>query len=48
VVENDCVHVWVEVGDFDLGGGRTEVECRICGVPGERNDLTGEVVWPTT
>lgn len=41
-------HEWVEDGDYDLGGDRTEVICTHCGAPGERDDKTGEVYWPAT
>ena len=43
------VHEWTErAGDYDLGGNRTEVICVQCGVPGVRNDVTGEVFYPAT
>lgn len=42
-------HEWRESArDSDLGGNRTEVICAHCGCPGERNDDTGAVYWPTT
>lgn len=45
----DCQkHEWKTRGDFDLGNDRTEVECVNCGMPGERDDKTGEVYWPAT
>ena len=41
----DHVHEWHErADDYDLGNNRTEVICVQCGVHGERNDVTGEVV----
>lgn len=44
-----CDHVWRVRGDGgDLGGGRTEVVCVKCDVPGDRNDDSGEVFWPAT
>ncbi len=45
---DDCFeHDWKEV-DSDIGGNRTDVVCRKCGCPGERDDKTGEVFWPAT
>lgn len=44
----ECEHVWVESQFYDLGGDRTVVVCNRCGVPGERDDSTGEVFWPAT
>lgn len=42
-------HQWIdEPGDWDLGGERSYVVCSKCGVPGERDDVTGEVYWPAT
>ena len=43
-------HEWEEA-EYDSGGGKPdaeEVECRLCGVPGERTISTGDVFWPAT
>lgn len=42
-----CKHEWVRApGDWD--SSFEEVVCRICGVPGERDEKTGGVFWPAT
>lgn len=50
---NDCDHIWMHIGDSDLGdvhgyGEREEVKCTKCGCPGERYRQSGAVDWPTT
>ena len=49
----ECKHEWVEMpGDSMLGEmsepQREEVECKKCGMLGERTVETGEVYWPAT
>jgi hypothetical protein len=41
-------HDWRVVPEHDLGGNRDAVQCICCGVPGERDNPTGEVFWPAT
>lgn len=42
-------HTWkIAPDDWDVGGNRSCVECTACGVPGERDEDTGDVFWPAT
>jgi hypothetical protein len=46
---DECDHEWeVRSNDWDAKVGFTEVVCWKCDCPGERNDSTGHVDWPTT
>ena len=46
---NKCEHEWdVAPGDWDGGEDRTYVQCKKCGVPGERTESAGEIYWPAT
>lgn len=46
----DCEHEWkTRPGDWDdAPDGYSLVTCKLCGVPGERNDRDGSVHWPAT
>ena len=44
----ECVHDWGPIYDSDIGEDRIEVICVKCGCPGELDNKTGEVYWPTT
>lgn len=48
--DEQCQHEWKESisSDSEIGGDRTYVKCVRCGVPGERNDKTGDVYYPAT
>lgn len=45
----NCDHIWVEsTGDHDSPPDRSQVECKKCGCPGERDNVDGSVFWPAT
>ena len=41
-------HAWQEVESQFSNEHRSQVKCKTCGVPGERENDTGEVFWPAT
>jgi hypothetical protein len=48
-VWDDCEHEWEPVIDSQFSNEtHTDVRCKKCGCPGERDEKTGEVYWPAT
>ncbi len=46
---NECEHEWQEHPDSQFSNELvTEVVCKKCGCPGQREEKTGDVFWPAT
>ncbi len=44
-----CTHDWeVATNDWDSCKNTTNVICKKCKVPGEQDNETGVICWPTT
>lgn len=44
-----CEHEWVvNPADTDPMEGTSDVICKYCGMPGQRDDRDGSVFWPAT
>jgi len=42
-----CEHQWIE-NPYDYDSCQTQVVCSLCHCPGELDEKTGELVYPTT
>jgi hypothetical protein len=48
---DDCEHEWVEKWYDDVADGKpgyTQMLCKKCKCPGERDDTDGSIFWPCT
>jgi hypothetical protein len=46
---DECVHKWKAKVDSQFSNEYNEdVDCTVCGCPGDRDIKTGEVFWPAT
>lgn len=43
-----CDHDWEEYESQFTNEYHTQVRCRVCQCPGERDESDGEVTWPAT